>query len=85
MLMTIFAFGRYVDVANYNFVCPYPHEATHGVLLGLGMLLLLDYGHLRRWRDGVPIVARPGRNEGTHHHLEVPHASHPAATVPPAV
>jgi hypothetical protein len=30
-----FAFGQQVGIGNYNWVAPYSHELTHGVLLGL--------------------------------------------------
>ena len=30
-----FAFGQYVGIGNYNYVCPYSHEMTHGLLLSL--------------------------------------------------
>lgn len=33
--LLVFAFGQYVGVANYNYVCPYSHEVTHGLLLTL--------------------------------------------------
>lgn len=31
-------FGQLVGIGNYNYICPYSHEATHGVLLGLAAL-----------------------------------------------
>lgn len=35
---TLFAFAQYVDVGNYNYVTPYSHEMTHGLLLGLAAI-----------------------------------------------
>jgi len=35
------AFSQYGNVGNYNFVTPYQHGQTHGLLLGLGLLALL--------------------------------------------
>jgi hypothetical protein len=38
----LFAFSQYVDIGNYNYVCPYSHEATHAMLLSwvtLGCLM----------------------------------------------
>lgn len=32
---TIFACGHYPGIGNYNFLSPYSHELTHGLLLGL--------------------------------------------------
>jgi len=31
--LSVFAFSQYVGVANYNYVCPYSHQSTHGILL----------------------------------------------------
>lgn len=31
--LSVFAFPQYVACANYNYVCPYSHGLTHGVLL----------------------------------------------------
>ena len=39
--LCVFAFSQYVGVGNYNYVTPYLHEQTHGVALGLFLLLLL--------------------------------------------
>ena len=39
--LCLFAFAQYVMVGNYNFLAPYTHEATHGLVLGAGMLLAL--------------------------------------------
>ncbi|OGW84337.1 MAG: hypothetical protein A2987_06890 [Omnitrophica bacterium RIFCSPLOWO2_01_FULL_45_10] len=30
--LSVFAFPQYVGCANYNYVCPYSHELTHGTL-----------------------------------------------------
>jgi len=48
LFVLVFAFGQLVGIANYNWVCPYSHEATHGVLLGLAALACLD-----RWHGGA--------------------------------
>jgi hypothetical protein len=40
-------FGQLVGIGNYNYICPYSHEITHGLLLGLAALVLL-----RRWSGG---------------------------------
>jgi len=39
--LCLFAFAQYVMVGNYNFLAPYTHEATHGLLFGAGMVLLI--------------------------------------------
>lgn len=40
--LCIFAFGRYAAIGNYNFVTPYSHELTHGLLLCLGALACMQ-------------------------------------------
>ena len=44
LFLCIFAFGRYAAIGNYNFVTPYSHELTHGLILTLGALRLLSRG-----------------------------------------
>ncbi len=41
LTLSVFSFGQYVGVSNYNFVAPYSHEATHGLILGLTALTSL--------------------------------------------
>jgi hypothetical protein len=36
--LTLFAFSQYTGFANFNFVSPYAHEATHGVILAALMI-----------------------------------------------
>jgi hypothetical protein len=36
--ITVFAFGQYTGIANYNYVTPYQHYQTHGVFLTLLMI-----------------------------------------------
>ena len=45
LFLTVFAFGQLVGIANYNWVAPYSHEATHGLLLALACFAALE-----RWR-----------------------------------
>ncbi len=40
VLFSLFAFGQYAGIANYNFICPYSHELVHGLVLSFGILLL---------------------------------------------
>ena len=35
VFVLLFAFGQNVGIGNYNYVCPYSHEMTHGLLLSL--------------------------------------------------
>lgn len=34
-LLTVFAFGQYTGIGNYNYMSPYRHEVSHGLLAGL--------------------------------------------------
>jgi 4-amino-4-deoxy-L-arabinose transferase-like glycosyltransferase len=38
----IFAFSQYVGIGNYNFVCPYSHQMTHGIFLSFLAIYLFD-------------------------------------------
>lgn len=50
VFLTVFAFSRYAAYGNYNFVTPYSHELTHGLVLALGALAALG----RLGRGGRP-------------------------------
>ena len=39
VFVLLFAFGQYVTTGNYNYVCPYAHEITHGVTLSLAAMV----------------------------------------------
>lgn len=41
VVLSVFSFSQYVGVGNYNFISPYSHEATHGILLSLLMIYQL--------------------------------------------
>jgi hypothetical protein len=45
----MFAFGQGTGIGNYNWITPYAHEFTHGLTLGLAMLLCL-HRYLRTGR-----------------------------------
>lgn len=51
VFILLFSFSQYVPISNYNFVCPYSHETTHGLALALAALLcwsnFAKTGHLR--------------------------------------
>ena len=38
VFLTLFACGQLIGIGNYNFICPYSHELTHGLALSLGAL-----------------------------------------------
>jgi hypothetical protein len=48
VFVLLFACGQYTRISNYNWVCPYSHELTHGLIVALAALWLLD----RRARTG---------------------------------
>ncbi|MCC7147566.1 MAG: glycosyltransferase family 39 protein [Phycisphaeraceae bacterium] len=39
--LLLFAFGQFVTTSNYNFITPYSHELTHGLMLALASVYLL--------------------------------------------
>jgi 4-amino-4-deoxy-L-arabinose transferase-like glycosyltransferase len=49
VVLVVFGFSQYTGAGNYNYVCPYTHEQTHGLLLAVLVVALLG-----RW-------ARTGR------------------------
>jgi hypothetical protein len=55
--LAVFAFGASVsEVGNYNFVTPYSHDLTHGLLLGVGCVALL-WRHARTGGAGAAVLA----------------------------
>lgn len=49
----VFAFAQYVGVGNYNYLTPYVHDATHGLMWAVIMLVTIT----RRWschETGLP-------------------------------
>lgn len=45
VFVTLFAFGQLVGYGNYNFVAPYSHDLTHGVLLSVAAIFCLARYH----------------------------------------
>lgn len=54
IFLAIFSFSQYQVTANYNFICPFTHESTHGILLALIMLTFLE--RFARQRRNAPAV-----------------------------
>jgi hypothetical protein len=52
VFFAVFAFGHVVGIGNYNYVCPYAHEYTHGLLLS--GVALLGLGRWAERRDPLP-------------------------------
>jgi hypothetical protein len=44
LALTVLAFGQFLDVGNYNYICPYSHEEFHGIVLAVVMM-----ASLARW------------------------------------
>ena len=42
--ITVFAFNRYVQAGNYNFITPYSHPLTHGLII-----ILIALTFMRKW------------------------------------
>ncbi|MDX1371928.1 MAG: glycosyltransferase family 39 protein, partial [Nitrososphaeraceae archaeon] len=38
VFLVVFSFNQLNDLASFNFICPYSHEMTHGILLNLASL-----------------------------------------------
>ncbi|MAT69265.1 MAG: hypothetical protein CMJ58_07030 [Planctomycetaceae bacterium] len=53
LLPLLFGFGNYGTIANYNFVTPYSHELTHGLLLALLALAAAWQGDKPRRRTAL--------------------------------
>ena len=47
VVLLVFAFGRYEIVTNFNFICPYTHSATHGLILGVAAIYFMARYHGR--------------------------------------
>jgi hypothetical protein len=47
LLLVIFSFGQLLHIGNFNFVCPYAHEMTHGIVLSVAAIFFLGV-YLRR-------------------------------------
>ncbi len=41
VFILLFGFGHYVGISNYNYVCPYSHEMTHGLILSLASMVCI--------------------------------------------
>ncbi len=50
----LFAFARYTGINNYNYVAPYTHELTHGLLLSLWSLACLWQAPRFGWKAALP-------------------------------
>lgn len=57
VLLTLFGFSQYIAIGNYNFVCPYSHEATHGILFAVAMVFFLGRFSTK---PTLPIAAAAG-------------------------
>ncbi len=47
VFLCAFAFAHYEPIGNFNFVCPYSHDLTHGIAL-----TILSLWVIWRWRNG---------------------------------
>jgi hypothetical protein len=54
--LLLFGFSQYADVGNYNFICPYAHEATHGFALAVASLVALHSGFARNRTSLYPVA-----------------------------
>jgi 4-amino-4-deoxy-L-arabinose transferase-like glycosyltransferase len=42
IFLVVFAFGNLSGDANYNYICPYSHEMTHGIVLSMASVLCVS-------------------------------------------
>jgi len=47
IFLVVFAFGNLSSDANYNYICPYSHEMTHGIVLAVASILFVWLYHRR--------------------------------------
>lgn len=40
----VFSFNQTTTISNYNFIAPYSHEMTHGIILSITSVFLLFFG-----------------------------------------
>ncbi len=50
IVIFVFAFSQYIMIGNYNFMSPYSHEATHGLVLSLLLICQIYLFQLRKNR-----------------------------------
>src|SRR5262245_2945662 len=48
LLLVVFSFGQLLHIGNFNFVCPYAHEMTHGIVLSVTAIFFLGLYLQRR-------------------------------------
>jgi hypothetical protein len=41
LALTVLGFSQFLDVGNYNYICPYSHEELHGIALAVVMMACL--------------------------------------------
>jgi hypothetical protein len=51
VFVSVFSFGQLVDIGNYNFVCPYAHEISHGAVLSVAAIFCF-WQYVKRGRAG---------------------------------
>jgi hypothetical protein len=50
VFLAVFAFSEYLRVGNFNFITPYSHESTHGIILAVLMIFWLgSFIRRKRW------------------------------------
>ena len=56
---TLFAFGQFVGIGNYNYICPYTHEVTHGLVALPPRVALVLCAHSNKARYAFGRAALP--------------------------
>lgn len=60
LFLSLFAFGQYGPLANYNYITPYRHEPIRGVLLAVGALYAAVHAW-SHWAESDPPTDRQAR------------------------
>ena len=55
-VLSVFGFSQLLGIGNFNFICPYSHELTHGLLLAVAAFYAM-FGWMRRGRLAYAFVA----------------------------
>ncbi len=54
VFLSLFAFSQYTGISNYNFISPYAHEATHGIIMAA--LMIYSLGRFASLRQNRHII-----------------------------
>jgi len=56
VVILMFSFAQYIRINNYNFIAPYSHEATHGLLFFLASVAFLGH-YLKKRKTAAAVLS----------------------------